>query len=312
MPCFQPLKGWRSKTLTINGKRGIVFNIKKGFADLPITLSCSQCIGCKLERSRQWAIRCDHEASLHSENSFITLTYNDQNLPRDLSLDKTHLQKFWKRLRKKYPSSKIKYYACGEYGDNTLRPHYHAILFNFAFNDQILFKQENGEKLYTSEKLDALWGFGFCTIGTVTFKSAAYVARYILKKITGPMADNHYTRVIENTDPITGEITGHHSRVLPEYATMSLKPTIGKDWINKYTSDVYPSDFVIINNKKIPPPRFYNLMYDRENPEKYKKIIRSRKRAQQKNVANNTPARLKVREKVLQLKLKQLKRNHDN
>ena len=116
MACYTPLKGYRSTELTKNGKRKIVFNRNHGFADLPVTVPCGQCIGCRLERSRQWAIRCTHEASLWEKNCFITLTYNDENLPKDGSLDVTHFQKFMKRLRKKHGAG-IRFYHCGEYGD---------------------------------------------------------------------------------------------------------------------------------------------------------------------------------------------------
>ena len=189
MACYHPLKGYRSSELTKNGKRKIVFNRNQGYADLPVTVPCGQCIGCRLERSRQWAIRCHHEASLYENNSFITLTYADEYLPQNGSLDLNAQQKFFKRLRKKYGSG-IRFYACGEYGSKFGRPHYHACLFNHDFADKTLWKITNDVPLYRSSSLEELWPYGHSSVGNVTFQSAAYVARYILKKITGEHADN--------------------------------------------------------------------------------------------------------------------------
>ena len=149
---------------------------------------CGQCIGCRLERSRQWAIRCVHEASLHTDNCFITLTYSPDCLPSDGSLNHDDFQKFFKRLRKHIAPKKIRYYMCGEYGEDLQqpsklgRPHFHACLFGLDFDDKQLYIVRDDVKLYTSATLEKIWGKGFVTIGDVTFESAAYVARYIAKK----------------------------------------------------------------------------------------------------------------------------------
>ena len=118
MPCYYPLQGWRSKELTKNGKRAIVFDRKKGYVDQPLEVPCGQCIGCRLDRSRDWALRCIHEAQLHEDNSYITLTYDDDNLPANASLDKSDFQKFMKRLRKSLGDKKVRFFHCGEYGEN--------------------------------------------------------------------------------------------------------------------------------------------------------------------------------------------------
>ena len=243
-----------------NGKRKIVFNPRDGFSDLPILLPCGQCIGCRLERSRQWAIRCMHEAQLHDENSYITLTYNDKNLPKDGSLNLRHFQLFMKRLRKK-TGKKIRFYHCGEYGEKFKRPHYHACLFGYQFPDLRYFKTINGNKLYTSKYLDSVWTnkngetMGFSTIGNVTFESAAYVARYIMKKINGEKAEAHYV------NKETGEI------LKPEYTTMSRRPGgLGAEWLKKYKTDVYPGDFVVVRGKKMKPPKYYDRQYELTYP----------------------------------------------
>ena len=139
-------------------------------------IPCGQCIGCRIERSRQWAIRCYHEASLHAENSFVTLTYNDTNLPANNCVSVRELQLFMKRLRKRFGAG-IRFYGCGEYGDLTGRPHYHICLFNFSPPDLTLYKITNDQRLYSSKSLDTIWGKGYTLTGDVTFQSAAYVAR---------------------------------------------------------------------------------------------------------------------------------------
>mgnify|MGYP000188139432 FL=1 len=222
MPCFHPLQGYRARQRSASGKRGIVFNKRDGWADLPVTLPCGQCIGCRLERSRQWAIRCVHEASLHNENSFITLTYANEHLPAWNSLDKTTFPKFMKRLRKSLQDKRVRYFHCGEYGDHTGRPHYHALLFGHDFPDKTHWAIRNGNPTWRSQELERLWPFGHSEIGTVTFESAAYCARYITKKVTGHAAREHY----EMVDKHTGEL----GRREPEYTTMSRRPGIGKGW----------------------------------------------------------------------------------
>jgi hypothetical protein len=300
MPCYSPLEGWKSRTLNKTGKRSIVFNVKYGYADLPIKVPCGQCIGCRLERSRQWAIRCHHEASQHEENCFITLTYNDKNLPENGSLDKRAFQLFMKRLRKKYEPKKIRFFHCGEYGELHQRPHYHACLFGLDFKDKKLWQITKEIPLYTSKELQELWPYGFSTIGQVTFKSAAYVARYIMKKVTGDKAEQHY----QVTDPQTGEITQR----TPEYTTMSRRPGIGKNWLEKYEADVYPGDFVVIAGKKMRPPKFYDRQYEIADPKTWTRIKSRRKINAKKNPEENTTERLTVRRKVKEAQAELLKR----
>lgn len=295
MTCFTPLRAYRT------ADRSIVFYIKKGLNIVEaLNLPCGQCIGCRLERSRQWAIRCVHEASLYEKNCFITLTYRDADLPQDMSLNVRHFQLFMKRLRKKY-GSKIRFYHCGEYGSQFGRPHYHACLFNFDFPDKELWTIRDGTRLYVSESLNDLWCKGFCSVGEVTFESAAYVARYIMKKINGDAAAEHYQYIC----PITGEI---YSRK-PEYTTMSRKPGIAMDWFEKYKSDVYPSDIVVMRGKKMRPPKFYDSKYELHDPVGFEEIKYKRHLDSLVHADNNTPERLEVRHKVQQIALTKLPRN---
>ena len=271
MGCFHPLTAYRDQQGQIR------FDEKKG-GD-PLKLPCGQCTGCKLERSRQWALRCTHEASLHADNCFITLTYDAENLPPDGGLIKSDFQKFIKRLRKQ-TGKKIRYYHCGEYGDRNNRPHYHAILFGHNFADwTYLFDSPSGEAIYTSPTLEKIWKKGFVTVGTVTFQSAGYVARYCMKKLNGPLKDqiNKKTglKPYERFNDYTGEII----EVLPEYSTMSRRPGIGHNWISTYTSDVYPKDFTTINGMRSKPPRAYDRYLESIDPEMYDDIKAGRQLA---------------------------------
>jgi len=278
----------------------IVFNVTMGWPDRPVTVPCGQCVGCRLERSRQWAMRCMHEAQLHDDNCFITLTYNNENLPEDGSLKIEHFQKFMKRLRKKYTGKTIRFYHCGEYGEKFFRPHYHAIIFGLEFADKKLFKTQNDIKLFTSETLSKLWPYGFATVGSVTFESAAYCARYVMKKINGKQKKSHYERVNQET----GEIID----LKPEYNTMSRNPGIARDWYKQFKDDVYPSDFITLRGKKMKPPKFYDNIYEHELPKEFEKLKKKRMQLMQKHKADNTPERLEVKEKVKKAQLKSLKR----
>ncbi|WNK12732.1 MAG: replication initiator protein [Microvirus sp.] len=239
MSCYFPLHAYKAKQKE-SDKISITFSRPQSWRGQPLNLPCGQCTGCRLERSRQWAIRCMHEASLHEQNSFLTLTYDDQNLPRNNSLHLGDYQLFIKRLRKFLEPKKVRYYHCGEYGEQNERPHYHALLFGHDFDDKKKFSKKGENYVYTSDTLSGLWEKGFAVVGSVTFESAAYVARYIMKKVTGEMAENHYGQRI------------------PEYTTMSRRPGIGTGWFKSFQSDVYPLDRVITRGHPSRPPRFYD------------------------------------------------------
>ncbi len=194
-----------------------------------------------------------HEASQYENNSFLTLTYNDEQLPNDGSLVKSHHQKFMKRLRQHYPKTTMKYYMCGEYGDDNNRPHYHSCLFNMAFPDETLWSHNHGMPLYTSAILEKIWGHGYAKIGNLDYQAAEYVAGYVLKKITGTQADDHYRRYDDN---------GNAYWLQEEYNAMSKG--IGQKWINKYWRDVYPSDEMPIPSVGIvrSPPRYYEKILE--------------------------------------------------
>lgn len=251
-----------------------------------LSVPCGQCIGCRLERSRQWAIRIMHEASQHSDSSFVTLTYRPDDLPAGGTLVKWHFQDFMKRLRSRLSPSRIKFFHCGEYGEEFSRPHYHAIIFGFAFPDKEFYREFNEERWFKSEFLDDIWSHGMCVVGDVSFKSAGYVARYCMKKVNGDRSYDHYWR----SDELTGECT----RVEPEYATMSHG--IGAGWFERYRSDVFPSDEVIMRGFACKPPRFYDGLYAEYNPSGFERVKRDRVLAARKKAADSTPERLETRE----------------
>lgn len=324
MACYSPLTAYQY-TWWQGGKlhKGISFK-EDSESERKLSLPCGQCVGCRLERSRQWAIRCMHEASLHEENCFITLTYNNENCPKDMSLHYEEYQLFMKRLRKAFPGKNIKFYMAGEYGELFDRPHFHAILFGVDFHDRKYFKTTgSGAKLDRSDILERIWDKGYSTVGNVTFESSAYVARYIMKKMTGK------ARLDENgnwIDPLqhykycdleTGELIQRK----PEFNKMSLKAPhgsppgtpggIGAGWYDKFKDDVYPHDYVVVNGKKCRPPRYYDKIYQKFQPEDFEMLQFARELEGRSHSADNTPERLKVKEKVARARLSKLKRSID-
>lgn len=289
MPCYHPVEGYR-------GTDGSLSFGRKGTTGLPMRVPCGRCIGCRLERSRQWAVRMMHEASLYDENCFVTLTYDDKHMPENGSLDKTAFPKFMKRLRK--TGAKARYFHCGEYGEQTLRPHYHACLFGFDFRDKIPWSTRGGSPVWRSPELERLWPFGQSEIGSVTFESAAYVARYVTKKITGQAAEEHYERL----NPLTGELI----QVEPEFATMSRRPGIGAGWLDKFQGDVYPWDEVIVRGRPTKPPRYYDVRFGSKDESGLEKIKRARSLRRVRE--DESPGRLASRELCAKARLSLKKR----
>lgn len=291
MQCLYPLKGYRQHPTPERPIQPLHFKAPDD-SYLPISVPCGQCIACRLERSRQWAVRCMHEASLHHENAFVTLTYDNAHLPITGSLDKTAFPAFIKRLRKRV-TGKLKYFHAGEYGDHTGRPHYHACLFGVDFPDKHHWSTRGDYRLYTSAALESLWTHGQCLIGDVTFESAAYVARYILKKVTGPHAQAHYTAV----DLQTGEL----HQLAPEYTTMSRRPGLARGWALKYLEETYASDSIITRGHESKPPRYYDQLYELQQPEPFRAL--KHERALKRNYTEETPQRLAAHEAHLKARL---------
>lgn len=246
------------------------FSIREAFHDLPISVPCGSCLGCKLERSRQWSVRLTHEASLWPSNVFVTLTY--RKTPPHGSLRPRDFVLFMKRLRK--TGRKVRFLQAGEYGAKG-RPHHHAILFNCDFPDKKPFKKTaSGSVIYRSTELEKLWPHGFSSVGTVTPQSAAYVARYTIKKLTpgGPA-----TAAPAGPPPPASEATPRQHGVIPEYITMSRRPGIGRAWLDKYYSDVYPTDEIITREGyKSRPPRYYDEIMKQRDPSLFQQLKQRR------------------------------------
>lgn len=256
MPCYHPLGAFQTsvgKPLFF-GKSSVPRGAR--YIEVP----CGQCIGCRLEYSREWAVRCVCEAKMHKENSFLTLTYDDDHVPGDGSLHHEHFVDFMKRFRyylaeRGFP--RISYYMGGEYGELYSRPHYHSIVFGFCPVDlKYWMTSKAGYKIYTSEIMDKLWTYGRVFVGDVTFESAAYVARYCLKKVK----DGSDRREI--LDVVTGELIYREH----EYGCMSLRPAIGKRFLEKYASDIYFNDRIVVRGVSHPLPRYFDVELEKISP----------------------------------------------
>jgi len=286
--CVKPLVAF----LSASGEVCFADRLKDG---REVKLPCGQCVECRLLRSSMWAVRCMHEAQLHEFNSFITLTYNDEHYC--VSLRYLDYQLFMRRLRRVFP--KVRFYMCGEYGEQDLRPHFHALLFGVFFADRQLWSNRGGVKLYRSATLERLWTNGYSTIGDVTFESAAYCARYIMKKITGDMAEVHYERV----HAATGELV----QVVPEFSRMSLKPGIGAEWFKRFGASVCTRDNVIVSGRPTRVPRYYDVL--RKQLDSYELDDAKMRRLESVRWEDNTPDRLLVREEVVKARVGKLVRS---
>lgn len=294
--------------------RPVLVRLRDG--DVKHMMPCGRCVGCDLERSRQWAVRCMHEASTHQDNCFVTLTYDDAHLPPHGSLDRSAFPKFIKRLRSSqrframgpkgrlrtyYPS--IRYFHCGEYGDRYGRPHYHACLFGFDFPDKQFVTMRGEHRVFKSELLGRLWTFGHSEIGSVTFESAAYIARYIMKKVRGANDEAARKYLVVDED-------GAYTEKEREYATMSRRPGIGKAWFRKYVSDVYPHDVLISRGEQMRPPRYYDKLLAEANPDMYAEVQLDRVR-KEVDYGELIASRLAAKEAVTKARLNLKKRSLD-
>lgn len=245
-------------------------------------IPCSKCLSCRLENARQTAVRCMHEAQMHEKNSFITLTYSEENLA-STKLRYIDFQLFQKRLRDKiyqdylksfgrenwnllskgekkehYDKIKIGLFVAGEYGDRKKRPHWHALIFNWRPTDlKHKYTSERGDKVYTSKTLEELWGHGIAEIGEVTFQSAGYCARYAAKKLSHGKDGTH------DFEPISKR---------------SSKNAIGKKWIEKYWRDVFSHGQLILKLPDKPPikcgiPRYYEKWFKKTHPEEWVRYV---------------------------------------
>lgn len=289
MPCFKPLEAYRDTG------GAITFNRHKSATRVSFQLPCGRCIGCRMEKARQWGMRCLHESKMWPENCYVTLTYNDEFMPPGGTLCLRDVQLFMKRLRKSREPSRIRFFLGGEYGETNKRPHYHALLFNYRPRDLVYFgRNARKEPLFTSCELSGLWSsdgatMGHITVGDVTFDSAVYCAKYALKKVNGDAAFEHYQVFDEH-----GEVFERR----PEFAIMSRRPGIGAPYYEKYGNEVRAHDSVVINGHEVRPPRYYDTRTEAVDEARLDRLKSKRKRASVLNRADNTPERLAVKERL--------------
>lgn len=291
MACNRPLPAWLTKSQNENGKYPVTFQFSGADTSRKVQVPCGHCMGCRLDRARQWAIRMVHESKCHKHNAFITLTYDDTTVPRTdtglLTLRPQDFVLFMKRLRKaKGPG--VRFYQCGEYGETTERPHHHAILFNCQFTDLkpvSTTRTRDARTLYNSKELEKLWQQGICSVGAVNFETAAYVASYVTKKFTARNADDHLA---------------HYQGRVPEYATMSRRPGIARPFYEDYAGDFYPSDEVIVRGHPMRPPKYYDRILEKEDPDLYYAVRDARearptthreREAREQNIASKAKTR---------------------
>lgn len=295
MPCYHPIELWKY----LHGPNRGEVTLKRPWRASQdwdghnhFFVPCGKCVGCRLKRSREWAVRIMHERRYHDEACFITLTYDPEHLPPDGSLQKKDLQDFWKRLRSKV--GKLRYFACGEYGTNLGRPHYHAAVFGWTPPDVVACGfGGNGDRIYSSAFLDLVWTHGKTVVGELSFASAAYVARYVTKKVYGDDAESHYD----------GKV--------PEFLVMSRRPGIGETFVSDYGRQLLDNDFVVIDNQQFILPRYYDKKIALQDERKFASIHAERVR-KALAVPRDSPARMAQRELYRTLKSKLLERGFEN
>lgn len=302
MACYSPLHVFQGD-LNEENKRPILFKAKPGEFHR-LQLPCGKCIGCRLNYSKGWAIRCMHEAACHEENSAVTLTFDSKHVPPDGNLDVRHLQLFMKRLRKSL--GRARFFFAGEYGGEFGRPHYHGLLFGVDFPDKYFWKKTSAESLlYRSPSLEKLWPFGYSSIGDVSFQTASYIARYCTKKATEVATSETFRDEDDGKRYVVDKVSGVLKRA--EFTVMSRRPGIGSFWFDRYKSDVYPSDEVVHRGTRMRPPRYYDNLLDKSDPDllEYLKSLR----AQRVVGEDNTQARLDVKQEVALANMKIYSRN---
>lgn len=276
---------------------------------MPMVVPCGQCRGCRLERSRQWALRVVHEASLHDRNSFLTLTYDDSEADEGVapvSLQKGHLQKFFKRARK--DGCRFRYYACGEYGSALGRPHYHVCMFGEDFRDDMVPWKKGA---WLSPRLRRLWGHGNVLAAELDFGSAQYVAKYCMKKMNGEKAFHHYMRC----DSDTGELI----EVSPEFSLMSRGNAaskgkacgIGAGWFEHFAKEVVRDDSCLAQGRESRPPRYYDGLASELYQREFERNKEKRKELAARRSANFTDEKLRIKAKRLDVRLQQQVRSYE-
>lgn len=288
MPCYHPQTAY----VPLDGGE---LSFRETANSREVQIPCGQCIGCRVQRAVDWGIRITHESKLYDKNSWITLTYQEN----PVTLVRRDVQLFIKRLRKAHPERRIRYFAAGEYGSKSLRPHYHVCLFNFWPSDAKIWVEKTQH--YKSKEIETLWGLGNTDVFRLNHSRALYTGKYSCKKIGGIPAKAHYTRL----NPETGELI----ECIPEFAQMSLKPGIGFNWYERFKTDYLPCNNVVIDGRQYKVPKYYWRKFqlsDAESAEtlQYQNYLEALQHAQ-----NLTPERLAIREEVALAKFRSNERD---
>ena len=274
MPCYYPVEGYSRP----NGQWTSIDEDNYPHSTRP----CGMCTGCRFKKQQEWTVRNMNEASHWGKNNcFITLTYKDDQLPENNSLDYTHWQKFIRSLKKRNKGKTIRYFAVGEYGDQRGRPHFHALLFNHRFTDLTPLQGRGMKNLYKSKKLQEAWVTadqqprGYVSVGDVNVKTASYVSGYVFKKIF-KHNDPEYTSAYQSIDPQTGKYSDNGICLRePEKPLMSRRPGIGYPFYKKFHSDMYRMDGDCIHDlegRKFPIPHYYDTKFKSDFPLEYEEI----------------------------------------
>jgi hypothetical protein len=264
-------------------------------------------MGCRTDKQRSIALRLFHEKKMHAASCFLTLTYSDEHLPEAGTLVKRHIALFMMRLRKGLGSG-IRFYAAGEYGETYKRPHYHVMLFNRDFEDRKFWRTAPcGEPSYRSKTLERFWTYGNSEVMDVTERSCAYVAGYVVKKVTGKKAASHYE--VFDADGVV------HQRVA-EFSVQSMRPFgIGGSFFDKFRDEIINSGSCIWRGSEVPVPTYYYRRFKQQSAVdadylQFERSLEAEDYAAE-HAADLTPERLAVREKLLELNAARFKKPLD-
>lgn len=303
MPCFNPMRVATDEDGHLDWSKSYTSDV----VDSPVLVPCRNCIGCKLADAREWAIRCFHEATLHTtkwkdprnglvtevpNSSMVTLTYDNEHLPADGCLDKGALVNFHRRLDR-HAGRPVRRFSIGEYGTTGGRPHYHALLMGLDLDDRYQVVLGDGQLVSKSHTLDKLWPFGNATIDDLNFNTVRYVSGYLAKEKSGN-PDFVDGPIAEKVDPTTGTVV--YQPVQPQFRLMSRQPGLASEWIKANYERVYPFDEITIHGISFPPPGYYDRWLRREHPDLYAEVQTKRYDQRIQSQVEWTPQRLHAAE----------------
>lgn len=314
MPCYAPLRGF----VDLDEPGRVVFrHPEPGSSRYQVQwVPCRMCVGCMQMQAGDWTTRCYCESKVHERNAFVTLTYDDEHLPPHRMLRKRDMTLFLKRLRRRFGSG-IRFFYVGEYGTRTYRPHYHVCLFGVDFDDKVhARKSQGGFDLYESKTLSELWGQGLATTQDLTPETAAYAARYCVKKReraaaqAKPDARRGYVKKEDRAGMCVDRVTGELYRFVPEFCQASLKPAIGIPFLEKFFQDVWNAQGVVMPDGHIAPiPTAFMNQIRKWREADYQEAKRRRRDQAFEYLPESMPRRLQDRATVARARLSLSKRD---